>query len=331
MTMRFSLLDQSQLSAGSTAEQAFADTLTMARLADTLGFERIWFSEHHSLPILQGSVPELMVAAAARDTSRIRVGTGGIMLANHTAFHVAEVFRSLETLAPGRIDAGIGRAGGGFPQQYAPRRVTQGDDFEAATGSLLRLLQDAEHGAIAMPQPATRPPVWVLSGAAHPRSGDFAASRGLGLAVAAFINPHVDASAVARYRSSFTPSEEFPEPRVILALSCVCAEDPDRLAQLKKTTDYFRLRRDTGHYLTAVPSPEAMESVRFSGQDEAYLRSIDGRQIVGTPQEVVTQAHERAAQLQADEVMLTFMTYALEDRLDAVRAIAEVAGLPHGS
>lgn len=319
--MKLSVLDHSQIAYGENGVDAVANTLQVAKTADQLGYERIWFSEHHSLPVLQGASPEVLMAAVGAQTTRIRVGSGGVMMANHSALHVAENFRMLEALYPGRIDCGLGRAGGG--DQFV-QSLLRGDPegFEWQLNTLELFLHDAVKGAKAHPRVSTVPPVWLLSAGGRPDSGKLAASLGLGLAVALFINPDAVPECVTEYRKHFVPSAEFPAPQVIIAFNCICSDSPDKLAQLKKVSDYFRIRRDTGNYLTYVPSPEEINQVTLTPDQISYLDKIKNRQVVGSPEQVKAQIISRAKLYDADEVMMTMLSYDIHDKLNALRLIA---------
>ena len=327
--MRVSILDQSSLSEEATASDAILSTLRVAETADRLGFYRIWLSEHHNLPVLQGSSPEVLLAAVGARTGGIRIGSGGVLLPNHNPYRVAEVFRTLEALYPGRVDCGLGRASGGNPFPSVPPVIPSrnGDTFPDQLEDLDRFFHDAYRRAMATPNVRSVPPIWLLSSGGHPRSGDVAAERGLGLALALFINPFASPEAVSEYRRRFMPSESFAKPAVLLALNLVCAQSPRKLAELKKTSDYFRIMRDSGRYPTYLPSPQTLSSWEPAEQEREHLLKIANREVVGSPETVAQDLRDRAELYQADEVMLTMMCYGLEDKLQTLEAIAQVFDL----
>ena len=327
--VKLSVLDQSTLSEGSTAAEAIANTVALAKEADRLGYHRIWLSEHHNMSILQGSVPEVLLASIGAQTQRIRIGSGGIMLPNHSAYHVAEAFRTLEALYPGRVDCGIGRASGGDTySQSLLNPVPEGAmDFPDLVEQLERFFHDECKRAIAMPMTAGAPQMWLLSAGGHPDSGRLAAEKGMGLAIALFINPSASPEAAQRYRRDFQPSQEFPAPRVAIALNVICAPTIEKLAELKNISDVFRLMRDSGRYPTAVYSPESLRKIPIDEEAAAYLQRIANREVVGLPADVKSAIAERAQIYDADEVMLTSMTYRIQDKLDAYRLIAQTFAL----
>ncbi|MXN17759.1 MsnO8 family LLM class oxidoreductase [Pseudooceanicola sp. GBMRC 2024] len=321
--MKLSILEQSTLSEAGSGAEAIRNTLRVARLADELGYERLWLSEHHNLPILQGSAPEVLLAALGAATRRIRIGSGGIMLPNFSAYKVAEVFRVLEALYPGRVDCGVGRASGGNRAATALLAASGRPEFPAQLAELQHFLQDADPRAVATPVTPAAPPLWLLSAGSHPDSGRLAAERGMGLAVALFINPDATRVAVERYRAAFRPSPEMPEPRVLLALNLVTAATPARLARVQKASDHFRLMRDSGHYPSAVPAPQTLERIRFTPDQQAYLARISNREVSGLPGEVAEKVAARLAAYDADEAMLAMMTHDLDDKLEALRLLAD--------
>lgn len=321
--MKVSILEQSTLAENGSASDAIQNTVWLAREADYLGYERIWLSEHHNMSILQGSSPTVLLAAIGSKTDRIRLGSGGVMLPNHSAYKVAENFRVLEALFPGRVDCGIGRASGGDPYSTTLLNPPADVDFPDQVTQLERFFHDDYKRAIAMPSVLGAPPLWLLSAGGHPESGRLAAEKGMGLALALFINPAATRAAVDNYRKNFRPSEEMPEPRVLIALNIITADTEGKLGDLKKASDFFRLMRDSGNYPSAVPSPETLERITFTAAQGAYLEKISNREITGLVSDVVKEIEERAAAYGADEVMLTMMTFDIEDKIRAFHQIAD--------
>ena len=327
--MRLSVLEQSTLSEGSSATEAIANTVSLARVIDQLGYSRIWLSEHHNLNILQGSTPEVLLASIGAQTTRIRLGSGGVMLPNHSAYHIAENFRTLEALYPGRVDCGIGRASGGdsYSRSLLVPTPDAWGEFGDQADQLAGYFHDACKRAFAMPGVANAPPIWLLSAGSNASSGRLAADRGMGLAVALFINPDASAEAVAQYKQSFKPSKEFPEPRVMIAVNLVVAADNEKLQELKKTSDFLRIMRDSGRYPSVVPAFEKLKDIRFGAHEVEYLSRISNREVIGLPLEVKKQILERATKYDADEVMLTMITHKLSDKIEAYRLLASAFSL----
>jgi luciferase family oxidoreductase group 1 len=327
--MRLSVLEQSTLSDGSSASEAIANTVALAREIDRLGYSRIWLSEHHNLTILQGSTPEVLLASIGAQTTRIRLGSGGVMLPNHSAYHIAENFRTLEALYPDRVDCGIGRASGGdgYSRSLLVPTPDAWGEFGDQADHLAGFFHDACKRAFATPTVASAPPIWLLSAGSNASSGRLAADRGMGLAVALFINPDASAEAVEQYKKSFKPSKEFPAPRVMIAVNLVVAADDAKLQELKKTSDFLRIMRDSGRYPSAVPAFESLRTIRFGADQTEHLRRISNREVIGLPLDVRKQVLDRAEKYDADEVMLTMITHRLSDKLEAYRLLAEVFSL----
>lgn len=323
--MKLSVLEQATLSEGASAAQAIAQTVAVAEAIDGFGYERIWLSEHHNMSILQGSAPEVLLAAIGARTSRIRIGSGGVMLPNHSAYRIAENFRMLEALYPGRVDCGLGRASGGdaYSRSLLNPHPAGPDGFAEQIDQLESFFHDECKRALATPNVTSAPPMWLLSAGGGPVSGLLAAEKGMGLAVALFINPDADVEAIRNYRARFTPSAELPEPRVIIALNAVVAATPEKVAELKRASDFFRLMRDSGLYPSAVPAATTIDSVSFGPEGEAHLRRISNREVVGLPADVKRQIEQRAAAYEADEVMLTAMTHSAQDRIEGYRLLSE--------
>jgi luciferase family oxidoreductase group 1 len=327
--MKLSVLEQSPLSEGRSAAEAITNTVTLSKELDRLGYSRIWLSEHHNLNILQGSTPEVLLAAIGAQTTRIRLGSGGVMLPNHSAYHIAENFRTLEALYPGRVDCGIGRASGGdsYSRSLLMPTPDAWGDFVDQADQLAAFFHDTCKRAFAMPLVASAPPMWLLIAGGNASSGQVAADKGMGLAVALFINPAASAEAVRHYKTNFKPSMEFPEPRVMIAINVVVAATAEKLQAQKKVSDFLRLMRDSGKYPTSVPTPETMKGVRFGANEEAHLAAIANREVVGLPGEAKKQILARAEAYGADEVLLTMVTHKLTDKIESYRVLAEAFGL----
>src|SRR5258708_16676803 len=249
MTFPLSVLDLSTVDAGSSSGQALQNTIKLAQRADRIGYTRYWLAEHHNSSMLASSTPEIMIGHVAQATERIRVGSGGVMLPNHSPLKVAETFRVLEALFPGRIDLGLGRAPGTDPlAALALRRSrdTTPDDFPALLTELLAFFDDdfpADHpfAAVRATPPAVEtPPIFLLG------STDFsypvAASLGLGFAFAHHINPEPAVPALRAYRREFVPSSRNHAPQPILAVSVVCADTDDDAEALMAPLDLHWLR-----------------------------------------------------------------------------------------
>jgi luciferase family oxidoreductase group 1 len=331
MDFRLSVLDLSPVSSDSNGAQALHNTLELARLTDRLGYARYWLAEHHNLPSVASSAPEVMIGHVASETSRIRVGAGGIMLPNHAPLRVVETFRVLESLHPGRVDLGIGRAPGtdpvtatvlrrswdgegadDFPQQFSELLAFSGDGFPE--GHPLR-------SVIAMPSDVGLPPIWLLGSSGY--SASAAGQIGLGYAFASHFSPTDPAPAMHAYRESFKPSEDFERPSAILAVSVICADTNEHAEELASSMQLAWVRMRSG---TPRPLPSPREAMDYS-YDPAERRLADvyrSMQVIGDPPTVRARIEELAQHTVADEVMVTTNVYDHDERLRSYELLADV-------
>ena len=200
-------------------------------------------------------------------------------------------------------------------------------DFGDQADQLAGFFHDTCKRAFAMPAVTSAPPIWLLSAGSNAASGKLAAEKGMGLAVALFINPDASAEAVRQYKQNFKPSKEFAEPCVMIAINAVVAATPEKLQEQKKISDFLRVMRDSGRYPTSVPASEAMKNIRFGANEEAHLSRIANREVVGLPNEAKKKILERAKNYDADEIMLTMITHKLADKIESYRVLAEAFGL----
>ncbi len=326
--LRISILDQSLVPKGSTAAQAIDNTIQLAKIAEAEGFYRFWISEHHNSTMIAGSAPELLMVRLASETHRMRIGSGGIMLPNHSALKVAENFRLLETMYPGRIDLGMGRAPGG--DQITARLLNPSNQFsEESYLQQLTALQsffhdeaETQYGPIlAVPQSPTVPEPWILSSSGG--SAVIAAKFGMGLAVARFINGFADRRMVDSYKKSFSPSREMAEPQVLLAISVLCADTEEKARQLRKLADYTLLQFEKGNFREMIRYEDLSDYV-FSHAQLDRIQYNRGRIVSGTPEQVLKELTTLSQEMGVDEIMATCMTHSQKDRIRSFELIAEV-------
>ncbi|MHB8646104.1 MAG: LLM class flavin-dependent oxidoreductase [Thermomicrobiales bacterium] len=329
-----SVLDLSPVATGSSATQAVRNTLDLARLVDRLGFTRYWLAEHHNMPGIASSAPEILIGAVARETTRLRVGSGGIMLPNHAPLKVVETFRVLEALFPGRIDLGIGRAPG-TDQMTAlalrrSRDALRADDFPAQLRELLAFAADRFpdghpfQSVRAVPVDVPLPPLWLLGSSDY--SAQMSAALGVGFAFARHISPDGAAEAMALYREQFTPSESLPEARTILAVSVICADTDERADELASSAELSFLRLRSGQP-GLLPSPAEAKAYPYTPAERAQILASRARHVVGGPAAVRARLDELIAQTGADELMVTTMIHAHAERLRSYALLAELFGL----
>jgi luciferase family oxidoreductase group 1 len=356
-TLRLSVLDQSPVPAGSSPAQALANSLSLAQHVDRLGYTRLWYSEHHAMPLLACTAPEVLIARAAAATGRIRVGSGGIMLPHYSAYKVAEVFRTLHAMFPGRIDLGIGRApGGGQLEAHALRRnrtAPAPDDFPQQLAELRALLHSEDFAAANPRHPLARlhvapapdpidapgaPELWLLGSSMW--SAVTAAQAGLPYAFAHFFSPLQTRQAIEFYQRNFVPSDDLPRPHATLAIGVICAETDAEAQHLHASVRLLQRRiRMNDRRPVATPEDALRELAAQQPQPpDALLPFIAGpldapeegewpRYLVGTPDRVAAQLHALAAELNLDELIINTITHAHPARLRSYTLLAEAMRL----
>lgn len=311
--MKLSILDQSPVIRGHDARQAIMETLALARRAETLGYHRYWLAEHHAIAALADPCPELLLARLGAETSRLRVGTGGVLLPYYSAFRTAEAFRMLEALYPGRIDLGVGRApggdartaqavaGGGFPDaERFPQQV-----WELAAHLAGRLPADHPYKGVRLqPEVATAPEIWLLGSSDY--SGALAAQLGMPFSFAHFINPRGGDKVTRSYRESFRAVHE-NQPRTMVCTFAICGEDDADAERLAQAIDLRRLHMALN---VDAPVPTAEEAARHQYQPEEreYVMGQRSRAVIGGPQRVRRELEAMARRYGADEVMVLTIT-----------------------
>ncbi len=336
MPLKLSVVDQSPVSAGSTPADALHNTIDLARLTERLGYTRYWIAEHHAMQALASPAPEVLISRVAAETSSIRIGSGGVLLPHYSPLKVAETFRMLHALYPGRIDLGIGRAPGGSPlETYALQRNRneQGppDDFPAQLTELLNFL----HGGFPAKHPFNRitvspempgaPEVWVLG--SSPWSAAAAAFFGLPYAFAHFIDPQPTRMSVEQYHFQFKPSRYLSAPRAIVALGVLCADTEEEAQRLLMSARLFRRRIRQG--LTG-PIPTIQEAIQELGPPTPRPSADDSewpRYFVGAPEQVRDQLSKMAAALQVEEIMVVTIVHDHQARRRSYELLSEAFNL----
>jgi luciferase family oxidoreductase group 1 len=324
-----SILDLSPVSADSTAAQALRNTLDLARLADKLGYVRYWVAEHHNLPSIASSAPEIMIGQIAAVTEHIRVGSGGVMLPNHAPLMVAERFKVLEALFPGRIDLGLGRAPGTDPAtSYMLRRrqgISEEDDFLERFQELMLLETRAFpqghpfHNVHAMPSEVALPPIFLLGSSDY--SAQLAGQIGAGFAFAHHFANFDAVEAMRLYRDNFRPSPAHEKPHAILATHVVCADTDAEAERLATTVELNFVRRAKGEYVP-LASPEEALAYDYTPIDRARIAQNRSRLTVGAPATVKARLEPLIAATQANELMVTSMMYDHEARKHCYELLA---------
>ncbi len=333
MALTLSVLDLSPVSSGMTAAQALQNTLELARTAERLGYGRYWLAEHHNMPGIASSSPEILIGQVAQATSRIRVGSGGVMLPNHAPLKVAESFLTLEALFPGRIDLGIGRAPGSDPRTALALRRTQmpgeelpeqlADLFAFSGGGFPEGHPFRSVGASPMGVPL--PPVWLLGSSDY--SARVAGQMGLGFAFASHINPYGAEAALEIYRGHWMPSAQQAEPRAIVTVSAICAPMEAEADTLATSLDLAWLRLAGGRP-SVFPSVAEAQAYSFTPRERIHVAETRGRVMTGTPETLRARLCALSARTGADEIMVTTMVHGQLERLRSYELLAQAFGLP---
>jgi len=323
-----SVLDLAPIPAGGTAGEALRATIAYAREAERLGFTRFWVAEHHGMPGIASSSPPVLIAHIAEATSRIRVGSGGVMLPNHTSLVVAEQFGMLEALHPGRIDLGIGRAPGTDQATAAALRHRGPDEFPRQLTDLLGFFTGqwpAGHPYAtvrAVPGEGAGPDMWLLGSSGY--SAQVAGTLGLPFAFAHHFSPANTLPALALYRETFRPSESLDRPYAMIAAGVICAETDDRARYLAGSSalSFLRLRQGRPGQ---VPPPEEAAAYPYSDLERAFIADRQSTQHIGAPDTVRSGLEDLIKRTEADELMITTQTYDPADRLRSLQLLAETA------
>ena len=334
--MKLSVLDQSTAVRGDPQTGAIADSLALARHCDALGYHRYWVSEHHNSGSIVGSAPEVLMAAIAATTSRIRVGSAGVMLPHYSALKVAEQFRVLEGIAPGRIDLGVGRAPGSDrltayalnpdAGQAAERFPQQVQDLDAWVSGA-PLASGHPFAAIrAHPQGPTRPDIWILGSSNY--GAQLAAHFGLPYAYAYFFSDGQGVEeALALYRSGYRPSERHPLPQATICVWALAADTTGEAQRLLMTREHWRIGFERGLRLPLV-SPEEAAAVVYDDADRARIAALRQRAMVGTGDEVASRLRALGTQLGLDEIVINTWTFDPAARRHSYSLLAKAFQLP---
>lgn len=331
---RLSVLDQSTASQGRTQDEAIRETLALARHCEALGYHRYWVSEHHNTGNIVGTAPEILMAAIAATTTRIRIGSAGVMLPHYSALKVAEQFRVLEALAPGRIDLGVGRAPGSdqrtafalnpnanahedFPQQVY--------DLQAWVSGAPLPERHPFRTIQAHPTGPTSPGLWILGSSDY--GAQLAAHFGLPYAFAWFFTEGQGCEeALALYRQNYRPSERYPQPQATICVWALAAETQDEALRLAASREHSRILRELGIREALLPPNEAL-AYPYTQAQLAAIEKMRRRAFVGTSGQVKAKLTELAEKLGLDELVVVTWTHDPVPRHRSYELLAEAFGI----
>jgi len=330
MGIKLSVLDQTPIRKGNEAKDALEESIELARLTDRLGYTRYWISEHHNTLMLAAAAPEVLLARIGAETRNIRLGSGGIMLPNHSSLKVAENFRLLEALYPGRIDLGIGRAPGGDratsellspSNQFDPaayvEQVREISDFMTETPTPHNM-----NGKIrAIPSIDSIPELWVLTSSGE--SALLAGHFGTGLSYAQFINPLGGPEAIRIYRERFRPSVHGQAPKTNVGIFVFCSTNEEKVEQAKSLFDYRFLSFERGD-VNRLYSYEDIQGYQYNSAEKQRLAYHRNRYIAGTPDVVKEKINSLAEVFHTDEIVISTFADKREDRLLSYELLADI-------
>ncbi|HXB91845.1 MAG TPA: LLM class flavin-dependent oxidoreductase [Puia sp.] len=331
--LRLSILDQTPIRKGGDARGALQESIRLARLADTLGYTRYWLSEHHNAITLAGAAPEILIARLAAETKHLRLGSGGIMLPNHSTLKVAENFRLLEALYPGRIDLGLGRAPGGdrlTAQLLNPSNTFDPQEYIQQIRDLHAFLSETPtpgtyQGKVrAIPHIDTRPEMWMLTSSGE--SAYLAAHFGMALCYAQFINPVGGAEAIRTYHERFEPSDQLTEPMAAVGIFAFCSEDPQKIRETQALIDYRLMSFEKGRY-DELPTVEAATHYEYTSAEWQRVLYNRQRTVVGTPEQVRTRLRHMADEMGVGEIVISTFTEKAADRMHSYELLAQAFAL----
>jgi luciferase family oxidoreductase group 1 len=313
--MKLSVLDQSISLAGSSEDAAIRDTLDLAVHCENLGYQRFWLSEHHSLPTIVGTAPEVLMAALAARTRRIRIGSAGVMLPHYAALKVAEQFRVLEALAPGRIDLGLGRAPGAdmrTAQLLNPNAYAAAENFPQQIRDLqFWTAGQPHHGVVAHPRGPHLPQIWVLGSSDY--GAQLAAHFGLPYAFAYFFTDGQGVEqALDLYRRLYKPSERHPTPQATICVWALAADTEGQARHLASSRDRWRVDRMRGA-LGPLQAPDDIAARGFTEDERPIVEGSQRKALVGTAAQVGTKLRALASSLGLDELVVN--TWAHDPRV----------------
>lgn len=333
--LRLSVLDQSTVVTGRSPDTSIRESILLAQHCEALGYSRYWCAEHHNSDSQAGTAPEILIAAIAATTKRIRVGSAGVMLPHYSALKVAEQFRVLDAIAPGRIDLGLGRAPGSDGRTaYAlnPRAETAADNFPADVRDLMAWVSGEKlveghpfRDVRAQPTGPTTPEMWILGSSDY--GAQVAAYFGLRFCFAHFITDGRGADqALAVYREGFRPSAANPTPHAAICVWAMAADTQEEAARLFRSREMWRLNRDRGVFM-ALMSPEEAATHTYTEGELQRIERMRGRSLYGTPDVVGEKLRALAAEHGVDEIAVLTTLHDPEARRRSYTLLAREFGL----
>ena len=328
--MRLSILDQSPISSNQTAFDALNGSMKLAQAGEALGYTRYWIAEHHDLPGLACSAPEVMLSYIGANTNRIRIGSGAVLLPHYRPYKVAEVFNMLATLFPNRIDIGIGRAPGGTAEAtnaLSDNYLQKVWDLPALVNELIHFLDDDfptdhEYSKIsASPIPENPPVPWLLG--TSKKSALLAAENGLPYTFGHFMSDNDGPAIIKEYIDAFKPRKEEQTPQVIITVSAICGETTKKAEEIAASSLIWSLQKEKGEGHQGIPSIEDAKHYKLTEKEKESFKQMKQNMIIGNPHEVKQKLIGLQTKYRADEIMINTITYSPKDRIQSYQLIAK--------
>ncbi|PYZ91945.1 LLM class flavin-dependent oxidoreductase [Salipaludibacillus keqinensis] len=324
--MKLSILDPSPVSSNQTAQQALQNSRALAQMGEKWGYTRYWMTEHHDLPGLACSAPEVVLSYIGAHTESIRLGTGAMLLPHYKPFKVAEIHHTLATLFPGRIDVGMGRAPGGSAEvtnALSDQFLQQVFKMPELVEELLQFLeQDTENNRLsASPLPDIKPEPWLLG--TSKKSSRLAAEKGIAYAFAHFMSDNDGRELIQQYLKNFQPRKEGDRPKVLVAVSVICADTNEKANEVALSSLIWSLQKEKGEGKEEMPSIADAKQYELSDVERQKLAKMKQKMVIGNRKEVNRELIEISSKYQTDEIMVISTTYSLEDILKSYWLISE--------
>lgn len=328
-SLKLSVLDQSVITKGDSASTAFQNTVKLAQITEELGYTRFWTAEHHNTNGMAGSSPEILISHIASKTSKIRVGSGGVLLPQYSPYKIAENFKVLQSLFPNRMDVGIGRSPGGSPST----RMALTDGLRKSMNEFPRQIQDLQgyllnqlpidhpfHDVKAYPVIVSLPEMWIL-GISH-RGARIAAEHGTAFTYGHFITPENGVRAMDYYYTHFQSSPFLQKPKTNVCVFVVCAETQEEAEELAISQDIWLLAVEKG-VDTRIPTIEEGKIISLTTDDKMKIQENRRRMIVGTPQRVKAELLRLSERYQCNEFMIITNIYDFQDKIKSYTLLAK--------
>ncbi|MFC5282025.1 LLM class flavin-dependent oxidoreductase [Pedobacter alpinus] len=327
--IKLSVLDQTPIRKGSNSTESLQESIELAKLADELGYTRYWLSEHHNSSTLATGSPEVMIARLGAETKNIRLGSGGMMMPNHSTLRVAENFRVLEALYPNRIDLGMGRAPGGdrlTAHLLNPSNQFDPKDYIQQLRDLQHLFNDeplegiSQAKVLAIPIINTSPDLWILTSSGE--SALIAAHFGMAMSFAQFINPTGGAQAIKNYKAQFQSSTELQEPQTSVGIFAFCSDDEEKVERAQALMDYRLLSFERGQF-NKIYSYDDIKNEDYDAQEWQRVLHNRKRMAVGTSAQMKEKLESICEEFDTDEILMSTFTETKEDRFDSYKLLAK--------